>query len=62
MLPGFLFELLFICLCRPLVWRQFCLSYQGHKLLTETDYLRDYGIKDGDQVCVRFIEEPVSSL
>ncbi|QCE16255.1 F-type H+-transporting ATPase subunit b [Vigna unguiculata] len=34
----------------PLVWRQFCLSYQGHKLLTETDYLRDYGIKDGDQL------------
>ncbi|KAG2400290.1 uncharacterized protein HKW66_Vig0098560 [Vigna angularis] len=34
----------------PLVWRQFCLSYQGHKLVTETDYLRDYGIKDGDQL------------
>ncbi|CAJ1973705.1 unnamed protein product [Sphenostylis stenocarpa] len=34
----------------PLVWRQFCLSYQERKLVTETDYLRDYGIKDGDQL------------
>ncbi|TKY74740.1 U11/U12 small nuclear ribonucleoprotein 25 kDa protein [Spatholobus suberectus] len=34
----------------PLVWRQFCLCYQGHKLVTETDYIRDYGIKDGDQL------------
>ncbi|RDX76564.1 U11/U12 small nuclear ribonucleoprotein 25 kDa protein, partial [Mucuna pruriens] len=34
----------------PLVWRQFCLCYQGHKLVTETNYIRDYGIKDGDQL------------
>ncbi|RHN70626.1 hypothetical protein MtrunA17_Chr3g0137591 [Medicago truncatula] len=34
----------------PLVWGQFCLCYEGQKLVTETDYLRDYGIKDGDQV------------
>lgn len=37
----------------PLVWGQFCLCYEGQKLVTETDYLRDYGIKDGDQL--RFI-------
>ncbi|KAG4989473.1 hypothetical protein JHK82_031797 [Glycine max] len=36
----------------PLVWRQFCLCYQGQKLVSETNYIRDYGIKDGDQVCV----------
>ncbi|KAG5018620.1 hypothetical protein AAZX31_06G064700 [Glycine max] len=34
----------------PLVWRQFCLCYQGQKLVSETDYIRDYGIKDGDQL------------
>ncbi|KAK7352699.1 hypothetical protein VNO80_18127 [Phaseolus coccineus] len=45
----------------PLVWRQFCLSYQGHKLVTETDYLRDYGIKDGDQLhFVRHISDTCS--
>ncbi|XP_058785886.1 uncharacterized protein LOC131660626 isoform X1 [Vicia villosa] len=34
----------------PLVWGQFCLCYDAQKLVTETDYLRDYGIKDGDQL------------
>ncbi|CAI8599621.1 unnamed protein product [Vicia faba] len=34
----------------PLVWGQFCLCYEAQKLVTETDYLRDYGIKDGDQL------------
>ncbi|XP_057440261.1 uncharacterized protein LOC130732170 isoform X2 [Lotus japonicus] len=34
----------------PHVWGQFCLSYEGHKLVTDTDYLRDYGIKDGNQL------------
>ncbi|KAF1871509.1 hypothetical protein Lal_00020303 [Lupinus albus] len=37
----------------PLVWGQFCLCYEGHRLVVETDYLRDYGIHDGDQL--RFI-------
>lgn len=32
------------------VWGQFCLCYSGQKLLTETDYIRDYGIQDGDQL------------
>nr|XP_025670686.1 uncharacterized protein LOC112770563 [Arachis hypogaea] len=35
------------------VWGQFCLCYEGRKLVIETTYLRDYGIKDGDQL--RFI-------
>ncbi|KAJ7966194.1 U11/U12 small nuclear ribonucleoprotein 25 kDa protein [Quillaja saponaria] len=34
----------------PHVWGQFCLSYDGQKLVAETDYLRNYGIKDGDQL------------
>ncbi|XP_027330702.1 uncharacterized protein LOC113846519 [Abrus precatorius] len=34
----------------PLVWGQFCLCYDGQKLVTEKDYLRHYGIKDGDQL------------
>ncbi|KAG5048406.1 hypothetical protein JHK85_009509 [Glycine max] len=34
----------------PLVWRQFCLSYQGQKLVSESDYIRDFGIEDGDQL------------
>ncbi|KAJ1404882.1 Ubiquitin-like domain superfamily [Sesbania bispinosa] len=37
----------------PHVWGQFCLCYDGQKLVTEQDYLRNYGIKDGDQL--RFI-------
>ncbi|XP_030452458.2 uncharacterized protein LOC115674255 [Syzygium oleosum] len=32
------------------VWGQFCLCYDGQKLVTETDYIIDYGIKDGDQL------------
>ncbi|KAH1203554.1 hypothetical protein AAZX31_17G198600 [Glycine max] len=35
------------------VWGQFCLCYDGQKLVTEKDNLRNYGIKDGDQL--RFI-------
>ncbi|XP_014504400.1 uncharacterized protein LOC106764622 isoform X1 [Vigna radiata var. radiata] len=35
------------------VWGQFCLCYDGQKLVTEDDYLRNYGIKDGDEL--RFI-------
>uniref|UniRef100_A0A7N0UTE1 Ubiquitin-like domain-containing protein n=1 Tax=Kalanchoe fedtschenkoi TaxID=63787 RepID=A0A7N0UTE1_KALFE len=34
----------------PHVWGQFCLSYDGRKLLDEKAYLRDFGIKDGDQL------------
>ncbi|KAF8035888.1 hypothetical protein BT93_C1799 [Corymbia citriodora subsp. variegata] len=41
------------------VWGQFCLSYNGQKLVTENDYIIDYGIKDGDQL--RFIRH-VSSI
>ncbi|KAK9699942.1 hypothetical protein RND81_08G205300 [Saponaria officinalis] len=35
------------------VWGHFCLSHRGHKLLHDSDYLNDYGIKDGDQL--RFV-------
>ncbi|KAF1858730.1 hypothetical protein Lal_00044763 [Lupinus albus] len=35
----------------PHVWAQFCLCYDGQKLVNEEDYLRNYGIKDGDQLC-----------
>lgn len=41
------------------VWGQFCLCYNGQKLVTETDYIIDYGIKDGDQL--RFIRH-ISSV
>ncbi|XP_061341044.1 uncharacterized protein LOC133287442 isoform X1 [Gastrolobium bilobum] len=46
----------------PHVWGQFCLCYNGHKLVTETDYLRDHGIKDGDQLhFVRHVSNTCSS-
>ncbi|MED6115930.1 hypothetical protein PIB30_095370, partial [Stylosanthes scabra] len=43
------------------VWEQFCLCYEGRKLVTETAYLRDYGIKDGDQLrFIRRVPNPCS--
>lgn len=33
------------------MWGQFCLCYDVRKLVTETECIRDLGIKDGDQVC-----------
>ncbi|XP_074276578.1 uncharacterized protein LOC141600280 isoform X2 [Silene latifolia] len=35
------------------VWGHFCLCYRGQKLLNDSDFIKDYGIKDGDQL--RFI-------
>ncbi|KAL9231490.1 hypothetical protein vseg_006715 [Gypsophila vaccaria] len=35
------------------VWGHFCLSYRGYKLLHDSDFIKDYGIKDGDQL--RFV-------
>lgn len=35
---------------RPFVWGHFCLTYDGQKLLTDTDDIGIYGIKDGDKV------------
>ncbi|KAM7275731.1 hypothetical protein ACFE04_017597 [Oxalis oulophora] len=32
------------------VWGRFCLCYEGHKLVLEREYIRNYGIKDGDQL------------
>ncbi|XP_050366295.1 uncharacterized protein LOC126784828 isoform X2 [Argentina anserina] len=34
----------------PHVWGHFCLGFAGQKLLLETDHIRDYGIRDGDQL------------
>lgn len=32
------------------VWGHFCLCYDGQKLVTEDDHIRDFGIQDGDQL------------
>ncbi|XVF48351.1 hypothetical protein PTKIN_Ptkin03bG0183300 [Pterospermum kingtungense] len=32
------------------VWGHFCLSSDGQKLVTDTDHITDYGIRDGDQL------------
>ncbi|KAG7622591.1 Ubiquitin-like domain superfamily [Arabidopsis suecica] len=37
----------------PHVWGQFCLSYEDKRLINESEYLTEFGIKDGDQL--RFI-------
>lgn len=34
----------------PHLWGHFCLCYGDQKLLMETDYIKNYGIKDGDQL------------
>lgn len=46
--------LFWIFLWRLHVWGHFCLCYNDQKLVTETEYIKNYGIKDGDQVCVGF--------
>ncbi|CAH8305946.1 unnamed protein product [Eruca vesicaria subsp. sativa] len=33
----------------PHVWVQFCLSFGDQRLINESDYLIEFGIKDGDQ-------------
>ncbi|KAK5814166.1 uncharacterized protein LOC108469105 [Gossypium arboreum] len=43
----------------PHVWGHFCLCYDGQKLLTDTDHIMNYGIKDGDQL--HFIRHVTSS-
>ncbi|XP_021738778.1 uncharacterized protein LOC110705225 [Chenopodium quinoa] len=35
------------------VWTQFCLSYRGQKLLIDSEYIRNYGVRDGDEL--RFV-------
>ncbi|PPD78095.1 hypothetical protein GOBAR_DD24981 [Gossypium barbadense] len=44
----------------PHVWGHFCLCYDGQKLLTDTDHIMNYGIKDGDQQCCPLILKVVS--
>ncbi|XP_020872422.1 uncharacterized protein LOC9303322 isoform X1 [Arabidopsis lyrata subsp. lyrata] len=42
----------------PHVWGQFCLSYEDKRLINESEYLLEFGIKDGDQstiIQLRFI-------
>ncbi|XP_042491609.1 U11/U12 small nuclear ribonucleoprotein 25 kDa protein-like [Macadamia integrifolia] len=34
------------------VWGHFCLSFEGQKLVNDKAYIRSFGIKDGDQVCL----------
>ncbi|PON81411.1 Ubiquitin-related domain containing protein [Trema orientale] len=34
----------------PHVWGHFCLCYNDQKLVVDTDYVKNYGIKDGDQL------------
>lgn len=46
------FLILFLTSLRSLVWGHFCLCYDGQKLTNDKAYIRNYGIKDGDQVCV----------
>ncbi|GMI88487.1 hypothetical protein HRI_002518000 [Hibiscus trionum] len=43
----------------PHVWGHFCLCYDGLKLLTDTDHIMNYDIKDGDQL--HFIRHVTSS-
>ncbi|XP_031484360.1 uncharacterized protein LOC116253596 isoform X1 [Nymphaea colorata] len=32
------------------VWGHFCLCYEGYKLINDKEFLRDFGIRDGDQL------------
>ncbi|XWS72681.1 hypothetical protein CRYUN_Cryun02cG0061600 [Craigia yunnanensis] len=41
------------------VWGHFCLCYDGQKLVTDTDHIINYGIRDGDQL--HFIRHVTSS-
>ncbi|XWS17824.1 hypothetical protein CRYUN_Cryun33cG0101200 [Craigia yunnanensis] len=43
----------------PHVWGHFCLCYDGQKLVTDTDHIVNYGIRDGDQL--HFIRHLTSS-
>ncbi|XP_022729978.1 uncharacterized protein LOC111285031 [Durio zibethinus] len=43
----------------PHVWGHFCLCYDGQKLVTDTDHIINYGIRDGDQL--HFIRHVSSS-
>ncbi|KAK3212008.1 hypothetical protein Dsin_016714 [Dipteronia sinensis] len=43
----------------PHVWGHFCLCFEGQKLVTDTDYIKKFYIKDGDQL--QFIRHISSS-
>jgi hypothetical protein len=40
---------------RSHVWGHFCLSYADQQLINDKACLQNFGIKDGDQVCVTII-------
>lgn len=46
---------------RSHVWAQFCLCYEGQKLLDQ-DNVGLHGIKDGDQVCIHPYNDDIKSL
>lgn len=33
------------------VWSHFCLCYKRQKLVDDKAYIRNFGIRDGDQIC-----------
>lgn len=35
------------------LWAQFCLSYRGQELLNDSEYIKSYGVRDGDEL--RFV-------
>lgn len=37
------------------MWGHFCLCFDGQKLLNDKALIRNFGIKDGDQVCLEFL-------
>ena len=44
------------------VWGHFCLCYNGEKLINDRACLRNFEIKDGDQVCGYFLSHVLGSL
>ncbi|GJR40692.1 ubiquitin-related domain-containing protein [Tanacetum coccineum] len=44
------------------VWAQFCLCYEGQKLLLDQDNVGLHGIKDGDQVSIHPYNNDIKSL
>lgn len=39
---------------RTNVWGHFCLCYDGRKLVNDKTHIRDFRMKDGDEVCDSF--------
>lgn len=41
------------------MWGHFCLCFDGQKLITDTDCIGSYGLKDGDEV-LKLYFDPIS--